>query len=103
MSDTPTDNERSLVGRAAAHASWARTADRTARTAAARAALDEKFLREADGDPIRARHLRKSHFALLALKSARSRRKAASLLTDAAAADREGLLEATDGASGATS
>ena len=68
------DSDLSLAGRAGAHISWANTTDRTARTAPARAALDAKFLEEAGGDPVRATHLRKAHFARLALKSAQARR-----------------------------
>jgi len=70
-----TDSELSIAGRIGAHASWANTTNRSARTAPARAALDQKFLDEADGDPIRAAHLRKAYFARLALKSAQARRK----------------------------
>lgn len=66
-------DERRLVASIAAHESWAATPDRTARTAPARAALDAKFLAEADGDPIRAEHLRRAHFKRLALKSAQVR------------------------------
>lgn len=77
------DSERQLVARIAAHESWANTANRSARTAPARAALDQKFLDAAGGDPVRAAHLRKAHFARLALKSAQARRKAREL-TDAA-------------------
>lgn len=68
--------ERRLRASVAAHSSWANTADRSARTSAARRALDDKFLIQAGGDPIRASHLRKAHFARLALKSAQSRRRA---------------------------
>lgn len=68
-------SERSLAAQIAAHESWASTPDRTARTAKARAALDQKFLDAADGDPVRADHLRKAHYARLALKSAQARRK----------------------------
>lgn len=74
MSDT-TESELSILGRIGAHVSWANTADRTARTAPARAALEAKFLEQADGDPVRAEHLRKAHFQRLALKSAQARRK----------------------------
>lgn len=63
-----------LLARIAAHESWANTTDRTARTAPARAARDQKFLDQADGDPVRAAHLRKAHFARMALKSAQARR-----------------------------
>ena len=66
---------RRLRARIAAHESWARTPDRSARTANARKALDDKFLAEANGDPRRAEHLRKAYYARLALKSARARRR----------------------------
>lgn len=69
-------SERILSARVAAQTSWANTKDRSARTAPARRALDAKFLQQADGNPVRAAHLRKAHFARLALKSAQSRRKA---------------------------
>lgn len=77
-------SERSLAGRAAAHKSWANTINRSARTAPARAGLDARFLAEAGGDPVRAGSLRKAHFAALALKSAKSRRRAAEALVLAA-------------------
>lgn len=73
------DSELSLLGRIGAETSWANTKDRTARTAPARAALDQKFLDAADGDAVRAAHLRKAHFARLALKSAQARRKSRTL------------------------
>lgn len=69
-----TDSELSIAGRIGAHQSWANTIDRTARTAPARAAMDAKFLAEADGDPVRAEHLRKAHYSRLALRSAQARR-----------------------------
>ncbi|QYJ05390.1 hypothetical protein KUV85_06840 [Nocardioides panacisoli] len=72
-----TDSELSIAGRIGAHASWANTKDRSARTAPARRALEQKFLDLADGDPVRAEHLRKAHFQRLALRSAQARRKAA--------------------------
>ena len=84
-----TSNERQLAARIAAHESWAHTEDRSARTAKARAALDAKFLEQAGGDPIRATHLRKAHFAKLALKSAQARRKAKDLTAQARAAEAE--------------
>lgn len=90
-----TDSERSQLGRLAAHASWAHTEDRAARTANARAGLDQKFLDAADGDPVRAAHLRKAHFARLALKSAVARRKARELTEAADQAEAE-LSEAGD-------
>lgn len=81
--------ERRLAASIAAHESWAHTPDRTARTAPARAALDQKFLDAAQGDPIRAQHLRKAHFARLALKSAQARRKARGLMDEAETAEAE--------------
>lgn len=77
--------ERSLAASIAAHESWATAPDRTARTAKARAALAQKFLDAAGGDPTRAEHLRKAYFARLALKSAQSRRKARALTAGAEA------------------
>jgi hypothetical protein len=70
-----TPSERKLRAQIAAHQSWANTQDRTARTASGRTALDRKFLEEAGGDPVRAKHLRKVYFLRLALKSAQARRK----------------------------
>jgi hypothetical protein len=62
------------IGKLGAEVSWGNTVDRAARTAPGRAAMDAKFLAEADGDPVRAEHLRKAHFRRLALKSAQVRR-----------------------------
>lgn len=91
MADNPTPDPTvsaalSTLGRIGAHVSWARTKDRSARTAPARAALDAKFLAQADGDPVRAEHLRKAYFQRLALKSAavRAARKTGSPAGDAA-------------------
>ena len=67
-------SDRAAIGAIGAHISWANTTDRTARTAPARAALEQKFLDQADGDPVRAAHLRKAYFQRLALKSAMARR-----------------------------
>jgi hypothetical protein len=79
-----TARERSLRGKLAAYESWARTPNRTARTAAARAALDRTFIDMVPPeitDPVaRARaaeSLRKAHYARLGLKSAKSRRRKA--------------------------
>lgn len=90
-----TSSERSLSARLAAHESWANTENRSARTAPARAARDQRFLEQAGGDPIRAEHLRKAFFLRLALASAKSRRKAAELTATAEAAEAE--LEADGG------
>lgn len=64
---------QSLQARKAAHKSWGRTPNRTARTEPARRALEDKFLAEADGDPKRAESLRKAFYVDLAVKSAQAR------------------------------
>lgn len=84
-----TASSRSLIARIAAHESWANTRDRTARTAPARAAMGAKFLKQADGDPVRAGSLRKAYFARLALRSAQARRKVDALTAEAEAAEAE--------------
>lgn len=84
-----TPQERRLVAQIGAHASWAKTTDRSARTAPGRAAMDQKFLEQADGDPVRAEHFRKAYYKRLALKSAAARRKARALSVEATAADAE--------------
>lgn len=74
---------RTLLAKAAAHESWARTEDRAARTANARREFLDRFEREADPDGVlpvgerakRAEHLRKAYFARLAAKSAEARRR----------------------------
>jgi hypothetical protein len=83
------ESERKLLASIAAHTSWANTDDRSARTAPARAALERKFLDAANGDPVRAASLRKAHFQRLALKSARSRRRARELTHAAEEAEAE--------------
>jgi hypothetical protein len=75
--------DRSLIARLAAHESWANTTDPSARTAPARRALLDRFERQVDPDGVlspaerarRAGHARKAHFARLALRSAKARRK----------------------------
>lgn len=89
------DPLRSLQGRVAAHMSWANTENRTARTANARAAMWQKFLNEANGDPVRAEHLRKAFYGRMALKSAQARRKIKEARAELAAAEVE--LEAAGG------
>jgi hypothetical protein len=77
-----TPGDRSLRARVASHVSWARTRDRTARTAPARAAFRDRFERQVDPDGTldpaerrqRAGHARKAHMQALALKSAKARR-----------------------------
>lgn len=93
----PTPSERSQIASIAANESWARTPDRAARTAAARAALMASFEQEVDPEgrlssaerARRAESLRKAHFQRLALKSAQSRRKSKALAAQADAADVE--------------
>ncbi len=88
---------RSLVGRIAANTRWSSCTDRTAATAPARRAFDQRFELQVDPDgtlppaerAFRAEHARKAHFARLALKSAQSRRKAAALVTEAELAEAE--------------
>lgn len=77
---TPT--ERTLRARLAAHASWANTADRSARTAPARRAYMKRFERQVDPDGSldsaerarRAEHAMRAHMTRAALKSAQARR-----------------------------
>lgn len=83
------ESERALIASIAAHESWARTADRSARTSKARDALAQKFLDEAGGDPVRAEHLRKAHFQRLALRSAQVRRRVREAKAEMAAIERE--------------
>jgi hypothetical protein len=63
--------------------SWANTNDRTARTAPARQVFRDRFMRQArerfgnlpaDELARRAEHLRKAHYARMALRSAQARR-----------------------------
>lgn len=91
-------SERQLAASIAAHESWAATPDRSARTAPARRALDQKFLEQAGGDPKRAESLRSAYFKRLALKSAQSRRRAREATEAARAAEAE--LEALGGEAG---
>jgi hypothetical protein len=79
LSTPPTPAELSLAGKWRAQVSWANTKDRSKRTAPGRAAFEQRFLDQADGDPVRAEHVRKAYYANLALKSAQARkaRKAA--------------------------
>ena len=75
METSLTPAERSWRGKLASHQSWANTENRTERTAPARAALDQKFLDQAGGDPQRAESLRKAYYARLAFLSAKARRE----------------------------
>lgn len=100
-----TETERRLRASIAAHTSWARTPDRSARTAPAREAALARFEREVDPDGVllpqerarRAEHARKAYFQRLALKSARARRRAKELSAEADSAEQE-LATAKGGA-----
>lgn len=78
----PPPEERVLVAKLAARASWAKETNPTARTAAARVAADARFEREVDPDGVlpvaerhrRAQQARKAHYARMALRSAQARR-----------------------------
>lgn len=74
----------------AAHLSWAKTENWTARTAKGRQAFEDKFLAEADGDPKRAESLRKAYFLELARKSAQARSRKAAVKTKIAELDASG-------------
>ena len=66
----PTSAELATYGRIGAYESWARTADRTARTATPHAAFNARFNDAADPEAAR-----KAYFARLALKSVQARKK----------------------------
>jgi hypothetical protein len=76
------ESELALAGRIGAYASWAKTEDRSARTAPAREAFNRRFEDEVDPERKlapevrgqRADAARKAYFARLALKSAQARR-----------------------------
>jgi hypothetical protein len=78
-----TPAERTTRARLAAHVSWARTGDRSARTAAGTRALLDRFERQVDPDGVlapserarRSEAARKAYFTSLALKSAQARRR----------------------------
>lgn len=80
---TLTPAERTMRAQIAAHESWARTPDRSARTAAARRAALDRFEHQVDPDgkltpqerALRAEHARKAHMQRMALKSAQARRR----------------------------
>lgn len=100
-----TPAERRMRSQLGAHAQWARTDDRTARTAAARAAFHKRFERQVDPDGVldpaerakRAEHARQAHMLKLAMASAKARRlraQVAEIETDLADEDPEVLAEA---------
>lgn len=99
-------SERSLQHSSAANASWARTADRSARTAPAHAGRDRRIARDY-GIPDELEHTnpadyarrlesaKKAHFGKLALRSVKARQKAKQYKAEADAADAE-LSSASD-------
>lgn len=74
--------DRRQIAKLAAHTRWANTADRTAATAPARAAMQAKFEAQVDPDGLlpaderarRAESARRAHYQRLALASAKARR-----------------------------
>lgn len=97
-----TPEQRTLASRIAAHESWARTSDRSARTAPARDASWARFVKQADPEGVlppdeqyrRAKHLQSAFFSRLALRSSvnrsqakRARERAAALEAEAVEAD----------------
>ncbi|MEU8136039.1 hypothetical protein [Streptodolium elevatio] len=86
--------ERSLRARLGAHESWAKTRDRSARTAPARRGLMARFEREVDPEgrlPAEqraemARHKYVAHFQRLSLMAAAGRRKKREAAADPKAA-----------------
>lgn len=72
-----------MIARIASHSSWAKTQDRAARTAPARAAFLDRFERQVDPDrklpsaerARRADSARRAYFTSLALKAAQARRR----------------------------
>jgi hypothetical protein len=76
-----TPEQRSQYARLAAHDSWGKTPDRSARTAAARRALADRFLAQVPDEITEpaarlaaAENLRKAFYLRLALKSAAARK-----------------------------
>lgn len=72
--------------------SWAATEDWSARTAPARRAAEDRFLREAGGDPRRAEVLRRAHFKNMRIKSLATRKAKAA----AAKAERDAEAAGTE-------
>jgi hypothetical protein len=75
VSTAPTPAERRQYSSYLAHLSWGKTEDRAARTSPAREKFEQRFIDQADGDPVRAASLRKAYYANLALQSAKARRE----------------------------
>ncbi|MEU0532017.1 hypothetical protein [Amycolatopsis tolypomycina] len=76
-----TPEQRSMAARIANYERWANTEDKTAATAPARRAFEDRFLQEADPDGqlppaerlAKAALLRKAHFTRMALASSKAR------------------------------
>lgn len=76
------ESERSIRGSIAVNTSWANTSDRSARTAPARRAFDERFKRQVDPNNElpeaernrRAESAKRAYYGKLALASAKARR-----------------------------
>jgi hypothetical protein len=81
--------ERQLGASLASNTRWANVQDRTAETAKPRAGLQQKFLDEAGGDPVRAENFRRAYYARLTQKSLMARRKAKEQSELAEAAEQE--------------
>ena len=81
------NSNRSTIARVAAHESWARTRDRAARTAPARAGLQARFIREAREQlgpdaterqvAAAAESARRAHYARLSMAGVAARRAGA--------------------------
>jgi hypothetical protein len=72
--------ERTRVGKQLAdfmRSYWASVPDRAADTQAARAAFQDKFLRDAGADAVRAEELRKAYYAELSILGVTARRRKA--------------------------
>jgi hypothetical protein len=84
-----TREQRRRRARIAAHASWAKTADRTARTSPGTKAFLARFERQVDPDGMlpqdtreaMARHARTAYMLQLAAKSAKARQRARPRIT----------------------
>lgn len=91
-----TPAEKSLRGAIGANISWSRTEDRAARTSNGRRAFDRRFEDQVDPDrklshaerAKRAESARRAYFQQLALKSAKSRRRAKEARAEAVLLDR---------------
>jgi hypothetical protein len=83
MSSNLTPAERSMRAQRAAHISWLNTTDRSARTEAARAGLQNRFERQVDPEGTldsaerhrRAESARKAHMLKMQLASLKARRQ----------------------------